>query len=118
MPQKANHGETITGYELYDIRKRRNWEEILNSHIFPDLLCSVDISPLNDISDLRACCYQNGRINLYVPLKLSFSIEQMIAAIRSAYESDKPWLTEQLMHIENDPDAIDKIKKRLNGKIF
>ena len=116
MTQK--HHQAVTGYDLCNIRTRLDYEEILNSLIFPDLSCYVDISPRNDILSLRACCYLNSRITLYVPSKLSLTVDQMIDVIRSAYKSDTPWLTDQIIRMEKDPEENARLKKLLNGKTY
>lgn len=92
---------------------RQKYEAILTSQT----LHRVDISPRNDFTELSACFYQNGRISLYVPSKLSFSIEQMVATIRSACNSETPLLIDLITGMENDPEQIMKIKKIFNGKL-
>lgn len=105
--------EVISGHDLNDMHMRQKYEAILTSQT----LHRVDISPRNDFTELSACFYQNGRISLYVPSKLSFSIEQMVATIRSACNSETPLLIDLITGMENDPEQIMKIKKIFNGKL-
>lgn len=118
MAHGLGSGEAVTGCELNDIATRQYYETLLSSCIFPVNEYTVDISPHIGISDLQVCRYQNGRITLYVPAALPFTIEQMIDAIRLACKSETLSLPEQLLNMEDDPDAIIKIKNLLNGKPY
>lgn len=118
MCQENSLSEAICGNDLQDICKCRYYEDRLNSVIFPELHCNVDIQSHVTLPNLHACFYnEKQRVILYVPANRSFSVEEMAEAVFSAYGKPSPSLPELIISLEKDPREVERLKKLLNGKI-
>lgn len=111
------HSETVSGKDLNDYKVRQYYESIMEPIVFQEFHRHIDLEPHVSNSDLSICFYDcQNRIKLFIPLHLSFSIEQLLEEVRKKSKEEAPALLDLFSSSECTSNGIATIRAMLNQK--
>ncbi len=83
----------LYGADLYDIKTKIYYEQLLGYLAFPMLHCALDLQPHYTVQHLQCGFYTtNTRLVLYVPVNQRFSISEIMDHLQNTIREEWPKL--------------------------